>query len=127
MREDTTVGQTNDSKLSVTVRVTHTIDKDTLECLLISAFEGGSNYWIAWAQSVQGGDIYAAAFDYGVRVRADDEKHSRLLNMVAMEKGMQLMADQYPRHMEDVIGKHDDATTADVWLQLCLFGEVVYG
>lgn len=112
---------------AVTVKVTHTFDRERIECLLISAFEGGSNYWIKWAQAVQGGDIYDAAFDYGVRIRADGEPHSRLLNLAAMHKGLQDMADHHPRHMADFISGNDDATTGDVFLQLCLFGEVIYG
>lgn len=112
---------------TVTVKVTHTFDRERIECLLISALEGGSNYWIKWAQPVQGGDIYDGAFDYGVRIRADGEPHSRLLNMTAMQKGLQDLADQHPDHMADLISGNDDATTADVWLQLCLFGEVVFG
>jgi hypothetical protein len=116
-----------DTTVAVTVKVDHTIDKDRLETLLISAFEGGSNYWVKWIKAVQGGDVYAAAFDYGVRVRADGEPHSRLVNMAAMRKGMQDLADKYPRHMADILSGNDDATTGDVFLQLCLFGELVYG
>lgn len=113
--------------VTVPVKVTHTFDRERIECLLISAFEGGSNYWIKWAQPVQGGDIYDAAFDYGVRIRADGEPHSRLLNLTAMAKGLQDMADHWPNHMADILNGNDDATTADIFLQVCLFGEVVYG
>jgi hypothetical protein len=38
-----------------------------------------------------------------------------------------LMAEKEPRHFGDFMGENDDATTSDVFLQLCLFGEVVYG
>ena len=116
-----------DATVSVTVRAYHTIDKDRLENLLISAFEGGSNYWVKWVKAVEGGDIYAAAFEAGVRVRADGEAHARLLNLTAMQNGMQDMADAHPRHMADILSGNDDATTGDVFLQLCLFGELVYG
>jgi hypothetical protein len=37
------------------------------------------------------------------------------------------MADKYPRHIADILSENDDATTGDVFLQLCLFGDVVYG
>ena len=117
----------------VTVKVTHTIDHERLECLLISAFEGGSNYWIQKARSVNGGDEYEQAFDYGVRIWVSAERgdpfsgKSFLLNLTAMEKGLQVMADKFPHHMADILAENDDATTGDVFLQLCLFGEVVYG
>jgi hypothetical protein len=37
------------------------------------------------------------------------------------------MAREYGRHFSDMIAENDDATTADVFLQCCLFGELVYG
>jgi hypothetical protein len=37
------------------------------------------------------------------------------------------MRDQYPRHFADLVGEDDDAITGDVWLQLAVFGEVIYG
>ena len=114
--------------IAVKVKVEHTFNKDAIESLLVGAFEGGSNYWIRWVKPVQEGvDFYDAPFGYGVRVRADDETHSRLLNMTAIEKGLQLMADTQPRHMADLLNQNDDATTSDVFLQLCLFGYLVYG
>ena len=112
---------------SVTIQVKHTIDRQRLEDLLVTAFEGGSNYWIKWARSVDGGDLYQAAFAHGIRVKADDEEHTRLLNLTAMEKGLQVMADKFPHHLGDILAEEDDATTGDVFLQLCLFGDVIYG
>lgn len=119
---------------AMTVKVEHTIDKQRLEDLLVGAFEGGSNYWIQrvdWRSARR--DAYEAAFDDGVTIVVSSERgdpnggRKERLDLAAMEKGLQLMADKYPRHMADLLNGNDDATTADVWLQLCLFGEVVYG
>ena len=120
---------------AVTIQVKHTIDKQRLEDLLVGAFEGGSNYWIARATPLRSGrrDLYEAAFDGGVNVyiaaeRGDPRNGEKYrLNLSNMERGLQVMADKYPRHLGDILAGEDDATTADVFLQLSLFGEVVYG
>lgn len=44
-----------------------------------------------------------------------------------VKKGLELMRDQYPRHWADLVEEQDDAITGDVWLQLAVFGEVIYG
>jgi hypothetical protein len=49
------------------------------------------------------------------------------LTMDNVQKGLELMRDEYPRHYADLMEEEDDAITGDVWLQLAVFGEVVYG
>jgi len=49
------------------------------------------------------------------------------LDLDACKRGLQVMAEEYPRHFADFMSENEDAETADVWLQCCLFGEVVYG
>lgn len=44
-----------------------------------------------------------------------------------VQKGLELMRDQYPRHYADLVEENDDAITGDVWLQLAVFGELIYG
>lgn len=49
------------------------------------------------------------------------------LTFASMCKAMQLMAKDFPRHMNDLLIENDDAITADVFLQLSLFEDVIYG
>jgi hypothetical protein len=49
------------------------------------------------------------------------------LDLAAIARGLRLMYDTQPRHYCDFIGGNEDAITGDVFLQLCLYGEVVYG
>ena len=49
------------------------------------------------------------------------------LTMDNVQKGLELMRDEYPRHYADLMEEEDDAITGDVWLQLAVFGELVYG
>jgi len=38
-----------------------------------------------------------------------------------------VMAKKEPRHFADFLKEDYDETTGDVFLQCCLFGEVIYG
>jgi len=49
------------------------------------------------------------------------------LDLAAIRKGLQIMADKYPHHFRDAMAENDDAITGDVFLQCCLFDEIVYG
>lgn len=49
------------------------------------------------------------------------------LDRAAMVRGFDIMAEKYPQHFQDFINEDMDAITADVWLQCCVLGEVVYG
>ena len=48
------------------------------------------------------------------------------LDLKAVKKGLRLMKEQYPRHWADLVEENDDLITGDVWLQLAIFGELVY-
>lgn len=59
-----------------------------------------------------------------------DEHHTEerwLLNREKLLKGVEVMQKKYPRHFADWLSQNDDATTADVYLQCCLFGEAIFG
>ena len=47
--------------------------------------------------------------------------------MDAIEQGIQLLERLYPGLFADFIKENEDATTGDIFLQLCLYGEVIYG
>jgi hypothetical protein len=57
----------------------------------------------------------------------DKEHHGKILNISTIKIGLQVMAVKYPRHWQDFIQENADACTADVFLQCCLFGEVIFG
>jgi hypothetical protein len=105
---------------------------------IIPAFEGGSNYWIESVERIQGppklpegANWYEnPAFwesDFIVAITEDDEKEPKLLTPASIQHGLQTMADKFPTHFADMISENGDADTADVFLQCCLFGELVYG
>lgn len=131
------------------VVATVAVSKSKVQNLLVSAFEGGCD-WITKLKSVrpethnpadfeEGGIHYDADFHdnlvylypfiegYGLEIKADFDERTFLLNTTSIQKGLELMAQNEPRHFKDVIEDNDDATTAEVFLQLAMMGEVVVG
>ena len=117
--------------------------------LLCAGFEGGCGYWCRIMDCVPParpvavldpeGDVYMYT-DFPltggkVIVRLDDgssgdtdEKYEPLvLNGAAIKKGLQLMPEKAPHHWANFLNENEDALTGDVFIQLCLLGEIVYG
>lgn len=111
------------------------ISNDKIENLLCSAFEGGSNYWIdsvanlptAEIRKKHGVEYFHECPAKGLSFDVVSEQGTHTLTPESLFKGMQLMVDKYPHHFSDIINDNDDATTGDVFLQLCLFDDVIYG
>jgi hypothetical protein len=111
--------------------------------VLCTAFEGGSNYWYCITEFVKPPKLTISFFenevtrhlDYPVnqggalliRDHNDAESKTYRLDRAAICKGLRIMAEKYPRHYCDIRTDNDDATTGDVMLQCCLFGEIVFG
>lgn len=128
------------------------VSKQRVSDLLCNALEGGSNYWYEIVQKVapKKFEFYSAPelgggtkenpkvfphLDYPmnpdgclwIRSLMEDNDSPRSLNLTSLERGLQLMAEKYPHHWGDFLAENDDATTGDVFLQLALYGEVIYG
>lgn len=112
--------------------------------LLVSALEGGSNYWywlrgramnivgfIAPAdKSTPTVDRIWKALKLGLALPVHDIETKELLGSLSLEsilEGEKIMVEKYPSHFADIINENDDASTADVWLQLAVMKEIVYG
>ena len=97
-------------------------------------FEGCECREDKWAEALLKGkgvmvyDLYdedAEDFDGDVKDFPESAKHH--ITIVEVQKGLELMRDQYPRHYADLVEENDDLITGDVWLQLAVFGELIYG
>ena len=121
----------------ITISVPITVSEQMLSNLLISALEGGSNYWI---RELSLFDRYAKRTrrltDNPVRnlqsimVLADDDGTWYRVDMPphpCLEKGLKIMAANHTNHFTNLINDDDDAETGDVFIQCCIFGEVLYG
>lgn len=116
------------------VTVMTKVDEQRIRDLLCNAIEGGSNYWCASMDRM--GGITKAQAEYRQDVPfveggwlevVDEEGKAHRLDRAAIDKGMTIFAEKYPRHFADMMNENDDATTGDVFLQCCIFGEAVYG
>lgn len=121
------------------IQVKIKIEGEMLSNLLVNALEGGSNYWYSNVEFVgrdQYPDIrydewFAKCLDenipFEIRITEDEWGKTHVLNLESVTTGTMLLVEEETRHYDDWIQENDDATTADVWLQLCLFGKVVFG
>ena len=121
---------------SLTITTTVEVTWDRISDLFVGAFEGGSNYWytivnhnksetpecrfLAMLPTYEKGyvDIIDKEGDENTLYRVDRE---------VAEKGLKIMAEKYPHHFRNFIDEQDDAITADVFLQCCVFEELIYG
>ena len=122
------------------------IDDKKIAGLLCCGFEGGVGYWCAItgykkpkkpvAHLSDDGTVYPhndyALCGGAVLCCIDDDNgldksRKLVLNRAAIERGMKIMAEKYPRHFGDFMCGNEDSTTGDVFIQCCLLGEIVYG
>lgn len=114
-----------DSKTQVT--------DEQIDDLLAGAFEGGSNYWYLIDNETTPYAGYAAEAwrqdDTGILILDNEnpDEPGRWLNRDSVKKGLVLMQTKYPSHWADFMTENYDAITSDIFLQLCLFDEVIYG
>jgi hypothetical protein len=57
----------------------------------------------------------------------DEERELMKLDEEAIKRGLQGLAEEHPEHLADFLREEEDAITGDVFVQLCVFGELVYG
>lgn len=121
------------------------VSEETLGGLLCSAMEGGIGYW-AQISSYRAPSAEALAAVHEefrefrhiayplsadghivLRDTAAEVKNLHKLDRAALDRGLAVMAANYPRHFADVLDLNYDACTGDVFIQCALFGELVYG
>ena len=134
------------------MKISIDIPDPRIASILVNAFEGGSNYWYRIESKVAppkgeerpvleynekdakvrptydwpltGGALLISDF-YGA---GEDDKVTMRLDRNTIDSGLKVMAEKYPRHFANMLPEgSDDAETGDVFLQCCLFGELVYG
>ena len=131
---------------TIEIKTKTEIRYDQISNLITCALEGGSNYWYMIEEKIE--PIHWDWFkspsfetnhyigDYplneggALTISCDTVikgKSIFILNLTSIEKGLKLMAKNHPQHWNDFISENEDATTGDVFLQLCLFGEIIFG
>jgi hypothetical protein len=116
------------------------IPDSRIEDLLCDAFEGGSNYWyiIKKFNYPPGQDKKSLGIEFahiqlplrGGSLTVGDiegDMPDKILDRAAIVKGLNLMSENYPKHYADFLSENDDAITGDIFLQLALYDEIIFG
>lgn len=126
---------------SIAVQTTIEVSLSQVQNLLISALEGGSNYWcqIAGYQYAEGKKANAYEFRH-VEVVFDGGKillnefgdegdtiQQFVVGLDELKEGIRRMARDDTYHWKNIVEENDDAETGDVFLQMTLFDEIRYG
>jgi hypothetical protein len=120
-----------------------------MECLmydlLVTALEGGSNHWYWLLKKVHEiTEPYRAADDepFAERIfralldgkelpiHEHDQNREEFLGTLTYDrclKALEIMAIHWPYRYESIMTDAYDAEDADIWFQLAVMGEVVYG
>lgn len=102
-----------------------------IDCLLSSAFEGGSNYWIEGLVYPVNKDYKGAEYASQVVSRGGcleikpDGEGIRILTLEKVEAGIPLLLKHKGKTWREFFENHD-AGDADDFLQFAMFGELVY-
>lgn len=116
--------------------------------LVVTAFEGGVNYWCWGADQVEGEkapddslvwygqkEVYTPALKFKIRYD-DPEKDAyneggasgeKIVTYDDLKKGLECMARDWPYHFNNFVTDNYDAITGDVFLQCVLFEDIIYG
>jgi hypothetical protein len=127
----------NHTEVITTIR----IDNQKIKDMLITAFQGGSNYWASLKLPANWKEKYDSIEEItfrGGEIEVFDVETGELLgvlNKASIQSGLQLMANSEDmkgkaipeKHFENLIHDNWDAETSDVFLQLSVMTEIVYG
>lgn len=106
----------------IKVPVTFTFDRVDIQNMLESAIEQHSTYW---CEAIKIDDLEKASC---IIKDIEDNNKEHELTSVKVIGGLYKLSQskQYFHHFRDIVQEEDDGVTADVLLQFCLFGEVLY-
>jgi len=118
-----------------------TIEDQKIKDQIITAIEGGSNYWyflpdLSMLPEKKEGEalserIGRAVLDEGIAVPVYDyeDQHEKLgdLTKESIAKALEIMSRDYSDHFADMVDETGDADTADVFFQLAVMGDIVFG
>jgi hypothetical protein len=125
------------------------LTQELLETVLCGALEGGSNYWYYlgdidskhFTKGVPLVDNLAKSFfldnEYALKVydiesvdEDEDEDNAELLgevNASSIIRAFELLEQSYPQAYHNIMNENEDADDCDIWFQLAVMGDVVYG
>lgn len=131
---------------NVVIKIEQVITQQRIEDLLCGAFEGGSDYWAITGVTKEQKDAVKAEYSFEVATRGgeievfdveDTKTKLGVINEERIRKAFELMAKgenekgesepHLTEHLQQFLDECEDAVTGDVFLQLAVMGEVVFG
>lgn len=122
-----------------TITISVDIETESVRNLLITAIhKGTSSYWCKFGlltkqvlpnKPIKSPWVDYPLYGYGI-VNAhliNDDDTVLTLSQATIKRGLKAMAEKYPLHFGNFMRDRWDAETADVFLQCCLLGDLVYG
>jgi len=110
---------------------------ERIDNMIVSALEGGSNYWISNIEVVdrKGVKYLSQVAQQGgiLRIIDNEWEQPHLFDMIAIRKGFTKFVNWKNRKGEkharvlDFENDNIDANTGDCFLQFCLFEDVIFG
>lgn len=114
------------------MEITHTKnipDKDIAN--LLDEAGRGARYWCEGAERLEyetmTTDLLNGARTLKLKDAEADKPTIYTLDLKAIKRGLEVMAEKFPTHFADVLTENDDDNTGDVFLQCALLGNVIYG
>jgi hypothetical protein len=125
---------------NITIKMELKIKEQIINDLLITALEGGSNYWYLidpkW-KCIKKGDelatdvILREVMYEGKSINIHDiEDENTILGILNKEKiikGTELLFNQEPEYISSIENEDYDAGIADIWFQYVIMGEIIFG
>ena len=102
-------------------------DSKRIVDLLVCGFEGDVSTW--GDISLESGSSFYSIEEEDWLIKVVDmfTKESYGLRIENLKSGLQIMADKFNWHYEDFVNHNEDAITGSVFIQCCLFGDIIYG
>ena len=87
-----------------------------------------SDYW-HWMQLVPLVEGCALVLEFYDKMKCWDgeARDSFDLDLAALRRGAQVMAEKYPQYFHELFEDGGDAVSGDVFAQCCVFGKAIYG
>ena len=121
------------------LRVTRDIDipDERIRDLLCAGLEGGIGYWGTITEyhnpdniecEFKHLDLPMSAHGY-IRIseNEDPDDKGRLLHKQTIEDGLKAMSERFQNHFDTFMAENEDAETGDVFIQCCLYDDVIFG
>lgn len=115
--------------MKITVKNKFDLSIENLDDILVTAFEGGINYWCNRVEIIKGKGAYASdivANGGTVRLYDMESDESWELSRRSLVRGVQIFCNENGIMSADDLMEVMDADVADVIVQLAIFEEVVF-